>query len=177
MADPVEPAVPGWPEAADRKLIGQRIARLDGPAKASGHAKYTYDLKPQGMLWARMLRCPHAHARIKSLDVAAAQAMPGVKAVFVIQKVGAEIQWALDEVAAVAATSEAQAADAVKAIKIEYEVLPHFVTEEKLAGAPKVDPGEVMQIVLMSLGLSFAATLYPSWRAARTDPVEALRYE
>ncbi len=41
----------------------------------------------------------------------------------------------------------------------------------------RVDPGEVVQIVLMALGLSFAATLYPSWRAARTDPVEALRYE
>ncbi|HTG36316.1 MAG TPA: xanthine dehydrogenase family protein molybdopterin-binding subunit [Thermoanaerobaculia bacterium] len=143
MADPVDPTVPAWPEAADRKLIGQRIARLDGPAKASGRAKYTYDLKPQGMLWAKMLLCPHAHARIKALDVAAARAMPGVKAVFVIQKVGAEIQWALDEVVAVAATSEALAWDAVKAIKIEYEVLPHFVTEEKLAGAPKVDPGEV----------------------------------
>ncbi len=67
MADPVDPTVPAWPEAADRKLIGQRIARLDGPAKASGNAKYTYDLKPQGMLWAKMLLCPHAHARIKSL--------------------------------------------------------------------------------------------------------------
>ena len=42
-----------WPEAKDRKLIGQRITRLDGPAKASGSAKYTYDLKPQGMLWAK----------------------------------------------------------------------------------------------------------------------------
>jgi lipoprotein-releasing system permease protein len=41
----------------------------------------------------------------------------------------------------------------------------------------KVDPTEVVAVVLMSLGLSFLATLYPSWRAARLDPVEALRYE
>jgi len=41
----------------------------------------------------------------------------------------------------------------------------------------KVDGGEVLTVVLISLGLSFAATLYPSWRAARLDPVEALRYE
>ena len=41
----------------------------------------------------------------------------------------------------------------------------------------RLDWGEVTQVVLMALGLSFAATLYPSWRAARLDPVEALRYE
>ena len=41
----------------------------------------------------------------------------------------------------------------------------------------QIDPGEVVAVVLMSLGLSFFATLYPSWRAARLDPVEALRYE
>jgi len=41
----------------------------------------------------------------------------------------------------------------------------------------QIDPGEVVTVVLMSLTLSFLATLYPSWRAARLDPVEALRYE
>jgi lipoprotein-releasing system permease protein len=41
----------------------------------------------------------------------------------------------------------------------------------------EMDPGEVISVVAMSLGLSFLATLYPSWRAARLDPVEALRYE
>ena len=139
MADPV---APGWPDEKSRRLIGRRISRLDGPAKTTGRAKYTYDLKPAGMLYARVLRCPHAHARIKRLDLAAAQAMPGVKAVLAIQKPGAEIQWALDEVAAVAATSEGIAGDALRAIQVEYEVLPHFVTEAKLADAPKVEPGE-----------------------------------
>jgi len=131
-----------WPKAEDRHLIGQRISRLDGPAKASGRAKYTYDLKPEGMLWGKILRCPHAHATVKSLDVSAAERMPGVKAVRVIQGPGSEIQWALDEVAAVAATNEALAEAAVRAIKVEYEVLPHFVTEEKLDQAPKVNPGQ-----------------------------------
>jgi len=150
MADPADPKTDAkadpkaasWPEAADRRLIGQRISRLDGPAKASGRAKYTYDLKPQGMLWGKMLRCPHAHARLTALDVSPAHGMPGVKAVLAIQKPGDEIQWSLDEIAAVAATSEALAEAALKAIKVEYEVLPHFVTEEKLAAAPKVEPGK-----------------------------------
>jgi xanthine dehydrogenase YagR molybdenum-binding subunit len=141
-AEAADPSVPSWPEAKDRRLIGQRISRVDGPAKASGRAKYTFDLKPPGMLWARMLRCPHAHARIKVLDVSAAKSMPGVRALRVIQDVGSEIQWALDDVAAVAATTEAQAEDALRAIKVEFEVLPHFVTEANLAAAPKTDPGK-----------------------------------
>ncbi|HXE86905.1 MAG TPA: xanthine dehydrogenase family protein, partial [Hyphomicrobiaceae bacterium] len=130
-----------WPKAEDRRLIGQRISRLDGPAKVTGHAKYTYDLQPSGMLWAKVLRCPHAHARVKSIDVSAAERMPGVKAVRVIQGPGTEIQWALDEVAAVAATSEAAAEAAIRAIGVEYEVLPHFVSEEHLDQAPGVQAG------------------------------------
>ncbi len=129
MADPT------WPAAKDRRLIGQRISRLDGPAKTTGRAKYTYDLKLPGMLYAKVLRCPHAHARVKRLDLAAAQSMPGVKAVRIIQGLGAEIQWAQDEIAAVAATSEGIAEDALRAIRVEYEVLPHFVSEERLADA------------------------------------------
>ena len=41
----------------------------------------------------------------------------------------------------------------------------------------RIDPGEVVTVLVMAFGLSFLATLYPSWRAARLDPVEALRYE
>jgi len=135
-------ADPSWPDEKSRKLIGQRISRLDGPAKVTGRAQYTYDLQLPGMLYGQILRCPHAHARVKAVDVSAAKAMPGVKAVRVIQGPGTEIQWALDEVVAVAATTEAIAGDALRAIKVEYEVLPHFVVEEKLADAPKVEPGE-----------------------------------
>jgi len=130
-----------WPEAKDRHLLGTRISRLDGPAKASGRAKYTYDLLPQGVLWGKILRCPHAHAKIKSIDVSAAEKMPGVKAVRVIQGPGTEIQWALDEVVGVAATSEALAEEALRAIKVEYEVLPHFVNEADPTKAPKVNAG------------------------------------
>lgn len=131
-----------WPDAKDRRLIGQRVSRLDGPAKVTGRAKYTYDLKPNGMLWARVLRCPHAHARVTRLDVSAAEKMPGVKAVRVIQGQGTEIQWAQDEIVAVAATSDALAEDALRAVMVEYEVLPHNVKDETLEGAPDVTPAE-----------------------------------
>jgi xanthine dehydrogenase YagR molybdenum-binding subunit len=133
-----------WPDPASRRLIGKRIPRLDGPAKVTGAAKYTYDVHRPGMLYAKVLRCPHAHARVAKLDLSQVERMPGVKAVLVIQGEGSEIQWALDEVAAIAAASEEQAADAVRAAAagVRYEVLPHFVDDFQLDKAPATKPGE-----------------------------------
>ena len=121
-----------WPEAGQRKLIGKRISRLDGPVKVRGEAKYSYDINRPGMLHAKMLACPYAHAKIKAIDTSAAEKLPGVKAVRIIQAVGTEIQWAGDEIVAVAAVSEEIARDAVSKIKVEYEPLPHVVKEEDL---------------------------------------------
>ncbi len=129
-----------WPEAELRALIGKRPVRLDGPVKSTGSAIYPSDHHPQGVLAAKILTCPHAHARIVRIDTGAAEAIPGVRVVHVIQGEGAEIQWANDEVAAVAATSEDIARDAVRAIRVEYEVLPHFVTEEDRDSAPAARP-------------------------------------
>ena len=80
-----------------------------------------------------MLTSPHAHARVKSIDTSAAEKMKGVTGVRVISKAGTEIQWAGTEVAIVAAESETQARDAVRAIKVDYEVLPHVVNERDLS--------------------------------------------
>lgn len=124
-----------WPEAGERRLIGKRITRIDGPAKASGRAKYTYDINRPGMLFGKILRCPYAHAKITALDTSGAKSLPGVKAVRVIQDVGSEIQWLGDEVVAVAAVSEEVAEDALRKIKVEYQVLPHLVLEEDLSKA------------------------------------------
>jgi len=121
-----------WPKAGERELIGKPIDRIDGPEKASGRARYTYDTNRPGILIAKLLTCPYAHAKIKSIDISLAQNFPGVKAVLVIQGVGSEIQWAGDEVVAVAAVSEDIAEDARRRIKIEYEQLPHLVREEDL---------------------------------------------
>lgn len=122
-----------WPEFEKRKLIGKRITRADGPAKSSGRAKYPSDLNPEGMLFATMIVCPHAHARVKSIDTSAAEKMKGFAAVRVISKPGTEIQWAGTEVALIAATSEPLARDAARAVKVEYEVLPHVVDERELS--------------------------------------------
>ena len=77
-----------WPDPATRPLLGKRISRVDGPVKVSGRAKYTYDYNPDGLLAGKILRCPYAHARITSIDTSAAEKMPGVKAVRVIQQAG-----------------------------------------------------------------------------------------
>lgn len=126
-----------WPPMEQRKLMGKRIARLDGPMKSSGRAKYPSDMNKPGLLFAVLLTSPHAHAKVKSIDVAPAKAMKGVTAIRVISGPGTEIQWAGTEVAAISAVTEEIARDAAKAILVEYEVLPHLVKEENLA---KVGP-------------------------------------
>ncbi len=129
-----------WPE--ERDVIGRRIPRIDGPVKVTGAARYTYDVQRPDMLYGAALRCPHAHARVRRLDVAPAKAMKAVKALRVIHPEGDEVKWALDEVVMLAATSEQAARDAVAAIEVEWEVLPHFVTEEAKDQAPATSPGE-----------------------------------
>src|SRR5260370_1814370 len=93
------------------------------------------------MLFGIMGRCPYAHAKVVSIDTSAAEKMPGVKAVKIVQGPGSEIQWAGDEVVAIAAIDEGTAEDAARAVKIEYEKLPHLVVD--------TDPkGERTKVVL-----------------------------
>jgi CO/xanthine dehydrogenase Mo-binding subunit len=61
--------------------VGKRILRKDGPDKVTGKAIYTVDIQPKGKLVGRILRSPHAHARILDIDTSLALAVPGVKAV------------------------------------------------------------------------------------------------
>ncbi len=132
-----------WPDPATRPLLGKKIDRVDGPSKSSGRAKYTYDYNPNGLLAGKILRCPYAHAKIVSIDTSAAEKMPGVKAVEVIQGPGMEIFWAGDEVVGVAAVDEGTAEDALRAIKVEYEVLPHFVSDAEPPKTVAADTGPV----------------------------------
>src|SRR5205814_787917 len=74
---------PPLPVNAQLKWIGKPTTRLDGRAKVTGAAKYTADVNLPGMLFARMLVSPYPHAKIKSIDVSAAEKAPSVKAVHV----------------------------------------------------------------------------------------------
>lgn len=125
-----------WGTKEDRKAVGSSMTRLDGYDKVTGRAKYTYDINLPGLLHGRILRSPHAKARVVSIDLGPAKAIPGVKAAMRLKDDGKLVLYAGDEVAALAAVSPEIAADAIRAIKVTYEPLP-FVVKEKAARDPE----------------------------------------
>lgn len=141
--------------AQDFAVVGTAVPRLGLPDKVQGRARYTADLKRPGMLYARVLRSPHAHARIVHIDVTEALRLPGVHAVLTYRDVPAVrldadvlplepvVRFVGDEVAVVAAESEAIAEDALRVLRVAYEVLPAvFEAEAALQpDAPHVHPG------------------------------------
>ncbi|MDQ6676357.1 MAG: xanthine dehydrogenase family protein molybdopterin-binding subunit [Acidobacteriota bacterium] len=134
MPDSVKPDY-AWPPMDQRRQIGKPISRLDGHLKASGRAKYASDFNRKDMLFAAMLTSPYANARITKIDTADAKAVPGVAAVSVISPAGTQVQWEGTEIAVVSASTEEIARDAVRKIKVEYQVMPHLVKEDDLAKA------------------------------------------
>ena len=124
-----------WPPMDQRRVIGKPTKRRDGIDKSTGRAKYSSDLKPPGMLFGALLTSPYAHARITSIDTSEAEHLQGVTAVRVMTAAGKEVQWEGTEIAIVAAESEEIANDALRKIKVQYEVLPHLVHEDDLAKA------------------------------------------
>ncbi len=129
-----------WGDPANMRWLGKRIPRVEGADKVTGRAKYTYDIQLPGMLYGKILRSPYPHARIRSIDASEAEKMPGVKAV--ITDLTREVNYVGEEVAAVAATSEQIARDALKRIKIDWEPLPFVVDPEtaREPSAPRVTP-------------------------------------
>ena len=118
-----------WPDSEHRVLIGQALSRIDASSKVSGHARYTADVKRPEMLFGKILRCPYPHARVLCIDTSIAARMPGVRAIHVIHGAGSTIYWAGDDLVAVAAVDQLAADDAVRAIKVKYERLPHLVSD------------------------------------------------
>ncbi len=154
-------------------VVGTRPVRPDGADKVTGRAKYGADHHVAGQIVGKVLRSPHPHARLKSIDVSGALAIPGVKAVVtrddfqdqasefvpagemlinyrdVVRNVMAreKVLFEGHPVAAIAATTEAIARRALKAIKVEYEVLPHVidVLDAMKPDAPIVEDGMITQ--------------------------------
>src|SRR5438105_4745428 len=131
-----------WPK--ERRLIGTKIQSIDGPDKATGRAKYSFDINRPGMLHARILRCPHAHARVTAIDTAAAERVPGYRAHYLIAQPAnrTELYFAGAEVLAVAADTEEHAEDVLRAIRVDYEILAFQVKEaDALRNAVRTVPG------------------------------------
>jgi xanthine dehydrogenase YagR molybdenum-binding subunit len=133
-----------WGFDAQLKVVGTDIPRVDGVLKVTGRAKYTYDKHPKGMLWGKILHSPWGAATIKALDVAEAKAMPGVKAVYIFKDVGRPLLYHGDEVLAIAAESEEQAEDAIRAVKVTFErkEVATTISQALKPDAPLVFEGE-----------------------------------
>ncbi len=143
------------------RVVGTRQPKIDAYERVSGTAVYPQDIAMPEMLHGAILRCPHAHARVLSIDTTEAEKMPGVRVVITGKTPGADIPWYErggqfygrlfddhcrhegEEIAAVAAETPLQAVDAIRAIKVEYEVLPFVVDDDKalLPDAPAVQEG------------------------------------
>jgi xanthine dehydrogenase YagR molybdenum-binding subunit len=141
------PADPKYNWPTQRSVLGTSVKRLDGPDKVTGRAKYTFDINRPGMLYGRIVRSPHPHARIVSIDLSAAQKAPGIKAAIAWRDPANPqrntVMYQGDEVAAVAADTEEHAIDAARMVRVEYDVLAHLtLVDQALSGsAPAVFAG------------------------------------
>jgi CO/xanthine dehydrogenase Mo-binding subunit len=161
------------------KVVGKPMQRIDAYERVGGAAEYASDVILPDMLYGATLRCPHPHAQVKSVDTSVAEKMPGVRAILTDKTPGTDIPWygraasrlfdphcrfEGEEVAAVAAETPYQAWDAVRAIKVDYQLLPCVSTEEESLkpGAPVVQgtsnrPGEPQVSERGNVEAAFAA--------------------
>ncbi|MDO8310063.1 MAG: molybdopterin-dependent oxidoreductase [Actinomycetota bacterium] len=142
--------------------VGRGVPNVEWNEKTSGEASYAGDIDLPGMLHARILRSPHAHARIRGIDLSGAQAMPTVVAMVTSAHVPDRtyihhggplsdrrvlakgvVRFVGEEVVGVAATSPAEAALALTRIKVDYQPLPAALTPAAAVadGAPLIHPG------------------------------------
>src|SRR5918912_4014698 len=121
-------------------MIGAPVSQIQGPDKVTGRTRFAADVELPGMLWGKVLRSPHPHARIRRVDASAAWRVPGVKAVVTGQDAPGllmgkvlrdmpvlcwdRVRYIGDRVAAVAAETPEAAEEALLRIDVDYEVLP-----------------------------------------------------
>jgi xanthine dehydrogenase YagR molybdenum-binding subunit len=124
-----------WDASDALSVVGRGETRIDGEHKVSGRATYTHDVRLPDMLYAAVLRCPLACAKVSKLSLGKAMSAPGVAAGITLAKVGDRLLFAGQDVAAIAATRPELARDALAAIEVEYEALP-FVVDTLAAASP-----------------------------------------
>jgi CO/xanthine dehydrogenase Mo-binding subunit len=128
-------------------VVGRPATRADGLARARGEATYTADIRLAGMLHAAVLRSPHARARVRSIDLAPALALPGVHAAIGpgdIPQLGDDCGYQGAAVAAVGADTLRQARDAVRAIQVEWNVEPPLLDpDEAVARGSLISPPRI----------------------------------
>ncbi len=133
-------------QTAQPALVGTSLPRQDGPDKITGRARYAGDQVLPGMLYARLVLSPYAHARILNIDTSAALAVPGVVAVFTAETLGMaqadslsraqsplvvhEVLWCGHPVAIVVGETEASAGDGAAAVEVDYDPLPAVIDPE-----------------------------------------------
>ncbi len=137
--------------------IGESVRRADGTPKTTGEFAYASDLQAAGMLWGHTLRAPHAHARIRAIDLSAALTMPGVHAVLTHEDVPGKKTYGLEfsdqpvlaidrvryfgePVAVVAAEHPEQARRAAERIVVDYEPLPPIADPERATESEPLHP-------------------------------------
>jgi xanthine dehydrogenase YagR molybdenum-binding subunit len=121
-----EPTPWGWGDKFS--VVGAETPRIDGPLKATGAARYSYDIDLPGMLYGAILRSPYPHARVRRVDLSRAQRLHGVRAA--IRRDDQIVRFAGQEIAAVAAVSLDLANDALALIRVDYEPMPFVVDME-----------------------------------------------
>lgn len=136
--------LPPWDLDSRLQVVKGRTPRLDGPAKVTGRARYAFDVKVQGMLWAKMVRATVPAGEVVRIDTSKAEALAGVKAVWTADV--RTVRFTGQDLAAVAASSPEIAEDAAKLVEVVYEERS-FVTDLERAmevGAPLVYRPEEM---------------------------------
>lgn len=142
------PATALDPDGAGKSYIGNNVRRIDAPSKVSGQLKYAGDMTMPGMLHMQVLRSPHPHARVVSIDTSAAEALEGVECVITHKDVPGKdgfgvfvhdqpimardkVRYVGEAVAAVSAETLEIARRALKLIKVKYEELPGLFDPEE----------------------------------------------
>jgi xanthine dehydrogenase YagR molybdenum-binding subunit len=145
----VQPAsgdAPPWDAGTTFATVGTDADRTDGLAKATGRAKYAYDVTFPGLLQAMILRSPIARGKLTGLELDAARAMPGIAAVVALKEVGHKVRCVGDAIAAVAGRNLHVVRDALERIRADYETEEHNVDYLVADQAPMLDAaGEVAE--------------------------------